>query len=257
MTDDRTDAIKALYQRAFREFGSVALWNIRPKKEPTPADALRTHGRMEGRRLAERIEELSVPISKFQSDVLRLLAAQRSPDSYIAGGVAINRQGPRFSGAIDIFHDSIERQESAVKADEVALTAAGYKLGWPPTQRTGKHEAMIEIQVGWRTWSAILSAPARRKEGTGRRRAASTRADRRSLRRSSRRKHGGGGPKVPRSRNWRKATTWAWRRFPGSQLELRFQSRLHCLWRVSAPPSKKQNPPLGDGAACLKGLPQS
>ncbi len=57
-----------------------------------------------------------MPISKFQSDVLRLLAAQRSPDSYIAGGIAINRQGPRFSADVDIFHDSIARQESAVKA---------------------------------------------------------------------------------------------------------------------------------------------
>jgi hypothetical protein len=45
-----------------------------------------------------------VPIGKFQSGVLRVLAAQRSPDSYIAGGVAINREGPRFSGDIDIFH---------------------------------------------------------------------------------------------------------------------------------------------------------
>jgi len=50
-----------------------------------------------------------VPISKFQSDVLPLPAAQRSPNSYIAGGVAINRQGPRFSGDTGIFHDSIER----------------------------------------------------------------------------------------------------------------------------------------------------
>lgn len=64
MSDDRTDDIKALYQRAFREFGSIALWNMRPKADPTPADALaitaalRTHGRMDGRRLAERIEEL-------------------------------------------------------------------------------------------------------------------------------------------------------------------------------------------------------
>lgn len=63
-----------------------------------------------------------MPISKFQSDVLRLLAAQRSPDS----GIAINRHGPRFSGDIDIFHDSIERQESAVKADEAALAAVTY-----------------------------------------------------------------------------------------------------------------------------------
>jgi hypothetical protein len=41
-----------------------------------------------------------VPIGKFQSEVLRSLAAQRSPDRYIAGGVAINRDGPRFSGDI-------------------------------------------------------------------------------------------------------------------------------------------------------------
>ena len=33
----------------------------------------------------------AVPISKFQSDVLRLLATKRSPDSDIAGGIAINR----------------------------------------------------------------------------------------------------------------------------------------------------------------------
>ena len=64
MADDEITEIRALYQRAFREFGSVALWNMRPVKEPTSADALaitqalRTHGRMDGRRLAERIEEL-------------------------------------------------------------------------------------------------------------------------------------------------------------------------------------------------------
>ena len=74
-----------------------------------------------------------MPISKFQSDVLRLLAAQRSPDSYIAGGIAINRQGPRFSADIDIFHDSNGRQESAVKADEAVLAAAGYPSPGRPT----------------------------------------------------------------------------------------------------------------------------
>lgn len=31
-------------------------------------------------------KSFAVPISKFQADVLRLLAAQRNPDSYIAGG---------------------------------------------------------------------------------------------------------------------------------------------------------------------------
>lgn len=109
-------------------------------------------------------KSFAVPISKFQSDVLRLLAAQRSPDSYIAGGIAINRQGPRFSNDIDIFHDSAARQESAVKADEGVLAEAGYTLTWPPMQRTGKHEATIEkggdrMLLEWVTDSAFRFFP--------------------------------------------------------------------------------------------------
>jgi hypothetical protein len=56
--------IRDLYFQAFEQYGSVALWNMRPVEKPTQADALaitqalRTHGRMDGRRLAERIEEL-------------------------------------------------------------------------------------------------------------------------------------------------------------------------------------------------------
>jgi len=87
-----------------------------------------------------------VPISNFQSEVLRLLAAQRSPDSYIAGGIAINRAGPRFSGDIDIFHDSETRLDSAVSADAAALTAAGCTLAWLPQQHTGKRVATVERQ---------------------------------------------------------------------------------------------------------------
>jgi hypothetical protein len=56
--------IASLYRRAFAEYGARALWNMRPIDDPTPADALaitkalRTHGGMEGRRLAESIERL-------------------------------------------------------------------------------------------------------------------------------------------------------------------------------------------------------
>jgi hypothetical protein len=62
--DDAEQQIQRLYQQAFREFGPVALWNLRAVETPTPADALaitpalRTHGRLAGRRLAERIEAL-------------------------------------------------------------------------------------------------------------------------------------------------------------------------------------------------------
>jgi hypothetical protein len=65
MDDDRRDdEIRELYQRAFREFGVIALWNRRAVVNPTPSDALaitaalRTHGTMTGRRLAERLEKL-------------------------------------------------------------------------------------------------------------------------------------------------------------------------------------------------------
>ncbi len=56
--------LAALYRSAFAEYGTRALWNLRPVADPSPADglaitrALRTHGGMEGRRLAERIESL-------------------------------------------------------------------------------------------------------------------------------------------------------------------------------------------------------
>jgi len=62
-TTEQEDFAK-LYSRAFAEYGTQALWNMRPIQDPTPADALaitkalRTHGGMDGRRLAERIERV-------------------------------------------------------------------------------------------------------------------------------------------------------------------------------------------------------
>jgi hypothetical protein len=46
----------------------------------------------------------AVPLSKTQADVLRLLASQRNPDSYVAGATPLNRDAPRYSADIDVFH---------------------------------------------------------------------------------------------------------------------------------------------------------
>src|SRR5271169_7005685 len=105
----------------------------------------------------------AVPIGKFQSEVLRALAAQRSPDSYIAGGVAINREGPRFSGDIDIFHDSETRLEAAATADAAALTAAGYSVAWERV-RDGKRDATVSrggeaMPLEWVTDAAFRFFP--------------------------------------------------------------------------------------------------
>jgi hypothetical protein len=109
-----------------------------------------------------------VPLTKLQSHVLRVLAAERSPDSYIAGGVALNREGPRFSGDIDIFQDTEQRLEVAADADAKALTEAGLKLAWKKIQ-TGKREAELEglgdrMRLEWVQDSAFRFFPAQRDE---------------------------------------------------------------------------------------------
>jgi hypothetical protein len=58
-----------------------------------------------------------MPLSKLQTDILRVLASQRDPESYVAGGAALNRSGGRYSQDIEIFHDREELVASAARTD--------------------------------------------------------------------------------------------------------------------------------------------
>ena len=55
--------LATLYRRAFAEYGTLALWNLRAFDAPTPEDALvvaralRIEGNLAARRLAEQIEQ--------------------------------------------------------------------------------------------------------------------------------------------------------------------------------------------------------
>ena len=85
------------------------------------------------------------------------------PDSYIAGGIVLNRDGPRFSDDIDIFQDSEQRLESAAEADAHALTEAQFKLVWKKIQ-SGKREAEIgglgdTMRLEWAHDSALSLFP--------------------------------------------------------------------------------------------------
>ena len=71
-----------------------------------------------------------VPLSKIQSDILKLLAKNRNPESYVAGSTPLNRYGSRFSGDIDIFHDLDHTLESTAKADVDVLTESGFSARW-------------------------------------------------------------------------------------------------------------------------------
>ncbi|HWF08979.1 MAG TPA: hypothetical protein VG297_10980 [Bryobacteraceae bacterium] len=69
-----------LYRQAFLEYETHALRNKRPLDDPTPEDAL-----MVARAWRNGSSRPAVPLSKIQGDVLRLPAAHRDPERYIAG----------------------------------------------------------------------------------------------------------------------------------------------------------------------------
>jgi hypothetical protein len=76
------------------------------------------------------LSEHVVPLSKIQIDVLQLLAADRDPDSDIAGATLLNRNTARYSDDIDVFHDRDERVAAAALHDVSVLEAAGYRVAW-------------------------------------------------------------------------------------------------------------------------------
>ena len=63
MSTEATPDFVILYRRAFQEFGTRALWNLRLLEMPEPEDALvvahalRIEGDRDARRLAEQIEQ--------------------------------------------------------------------------------------------------------------------------------------------------------------------------------------------------------
>ena len=83
-----------------------------------------------------------MPLSSLQTDILRELAGHRNPESYVAGATALNRDGPRYSGDIDIFHDREESVAEAASDDAAALTAAGFAVDWL-RREPGFHAAVI------------------------------------------------------------------------------------------------------------------
>jgi hypothetical protein len=84
-----------------------------------------------------------VPLFSIQSEILTLLAAHRNPESYVAGASALNRDGPRFSSDIDIFHDLEERVAEAANADAALLANNGFVVQWL-RREPGLHAAVAQ-----------------------------------------------------------------------------------------------------------------
>ena len=71
-----------------------------------------------------------MPLTSFQASLLALLAANRSDDSYLAGGAAlhIGPNGERFSNDLDFFHSAAELANRTCAADTIVLRAAGFEV---------------------------------------------------------------------------------------------------------------------------------
>lgn len=71
-----------------------------------------------------------MPLTEYQAELARLLAANRTADSHLAGGAALHFQpnSKRYSNDLDYFHDSVERVAEAFAADESLLRQNGYEV---------------------------------------------------------------------------------------------------------------------------------
>lgn len=74
--------------------------------------------------------EIAVPLTELQRQILALVAKDRSPDSYLAGGAALHFAPDtlRYSHDLDFFHDSAERVAAAFETDAASLREAGYRV---------------------------------------------------------------------------------------------------------------------------------
>lgn len=70
-----------------------------------------------------------MPLGPFEQEILRVLATNRNPDSYVAGATVLNQSpdSPRASQDIDLFHDTVEALRVSVEVDLASLMRAGFE----------------------------------------------------------------------------------------------------------------------------------
>lgn len=84
-----------------------------------------------------------MPLTSFQLLILQLIAGLRSEASFVAGGTAINFEGPRMSNDIDIFQDGVEGLSAVAEADAAALVKAGFEVRWIGQRTSSKIGAEV------------------------------------------------------------------------------------------------------------------
>ncbi len=114
-----------------------------------------------------------MPISKIQAEILKQIAANRSPESYLAGATVLHRDDdtPRFSEDIDLFHDVADSVARSAEQDAATLISAGYEFSWLLRNPTF-HRAVVtaqgtQLKIEWAQDSAFRFFPIQKDEVCG------------------------------------------------------------------------------------------
>lgn len=114
-----------------------------------------------------------MPLREIERRVLKLLAANRSPDSFVAGATVIHRapNSPRYSRDVDLFHDTAESVARCAQMDIDVLRAHGYEVNWllnqPTFQRVDVAFERERLRLEWAFDSAFRFFPIESDEELG------------------------------------------------------------------------------------------
>ncbi|MBI2438708.1 MAG: nucleotidyl transferase AbiEii/AbiGii toxin family protein [Lentisphaerae bacterium] len=104
---------------------------------------------------------------------MRLLAAQRNPENYLAGATILHRDSssPRYSEDLDFFHDVEESVAGSAELDADVLRRNGYGVDWvlraPTFYRAVVRKADEQIKLEWAVDTAFRFFPVERDELCG------------------------------------------------------------------------------------------
>ena len=106
-----------------------------------------------------------MPLTRMHTQLLSRIAANRSPDSYVAGATVLHRDAdtPRFSDDLDLFHDVEDSVARSAEADAATLHATGYTVSWLLRTPTF-HRALVtlngeQLKIEWAHDSAYRFFP--------------------------------------------------------------------------------------------------
>ena len=105
--------------------------------------------------------------------LLSRIAANRNPESYVAGATVLHLapDTPRYSEDIDLFHDLEDSVAQSAETDAATLRAAGYELSWllrtPSFHRAVVSTADEQLKIEWAHDSAYRFFPVQRDDRCG------------------------------------------------------------------------------------------